>query len=142
MHWARTQQVISLSSAEAELHAICKAASEGLAIANMAAEMFMGLPLRLLTDSSAARGIVQRQGAGKVKHLDIKSLWVQERETMGDFEVVKVPRLENWSDLMTHHWTEVEGERHMEGMHVERRGRPVDPPRGGVKKHMTSTAPY
>ena len=85
---------------------------EVLAIANMAAEMFMGLPLRLLTDSSAARGIVQRQGAGKVKHLDIKSLWVQERETMGDFEVVKVPRLENWSDLMTHHWTEVEGERH------------------------------
>ena len=121
LHWSRTQQVISLSSAEAELHAICKCASEGLAIANMSSEMLMTLPLKLLTDSSAARGIVQRQGTGKVKHLDIKTLWVQERETNNDFSIVKVPRLENWSDLFTHHWSDVEGENHMIGMNVERR---------------------
>ena len=116
MHWSRTQQVISLSSAEAELHALCKAASEGLGIGYMAREMLMPIELRLLTDSSAARGIVQRQGAGKVKHLDIKSLWIQEREREKDLQVDKVPRLLNWSDLLTHHWSEAEGEAHLDGM--------------------------
>ena len=78
----------------------------------------------LLTDSSAAKGIVMRQGAGKVKHLDIKSLWIQERENIGDLKVLKVPRLENWSDLLTHHWTEPEGPRHLSGTSIVRRSRP------------------
>ena len=116
MHWSRTQQVISLSSAEAELHALCKAASEGLGVGYMAREMLMPIELRLLTDSSAARGIVQRQGAAKVKHLDIKTLWLQEREREKDLQVDKVPRLLNWSDLLTHHWSEAEGEAHLDGM--------------------------
>ena len=120
-HWSRTQQVISLSSAEAELHALCKCASEGLCVANMGKELMMGVSLKLLNHSSAARGIVQRQGAGKVKHLDVKSQWIQEREARADLAVLKVPRLENWSDLMTHHWTEVEVERHLSGMGVVRR---------------------
>ena len=121
MHWSRTQQVVSLSSAEAELHALCKAASEGLAASNMSHELYMPLELRLLTDSSAARGIVQRQGCGKVKHLDVKTLWIQERESSGDLTVVKVPRLENCSDLMTHHYTESEAQLHLTRMSVERR---------------------
>ena len=84
MHWSRTQQVVALSSAEAELHGLCKAASEGLAARNMSIELMAPLPLQLRTDSSAARGIIQRQGCGKVKHLDVKSLWIQEREAEGD----------------------------------------------------------
>ena len=79
------------------------------------------LPLRLLTDSSAARGIIQRQGCGKVKHLDVEALWIQERETLGDLTVVKVPRLENASDILTHHYTEAEAELHLSRLSVERR---------------------
>ena len=120
-HRSPTQQVISLSLAEAELHALCKCASEGLCVSNVSKELLMDLNLTLLTDSSAARGIVQRQSAGKVKDLDVKSLWIQERESTGDLSVLKILRLQNWSDLMTHHWTEVEGERHLSGMGVERR---------------------
>ena len=131
-HWSRTQQVVSLSSAEAELHALCKCASESLAVVNMAMEMYAFPALRLQTDSSAARGIVQRAGCGKVKHLDIKSLWVQEREKCGDFTTCKVPRATNWSDLMTHHWNETEGTNHMAGMNSERRARLPEPAaRGG-----------
>ena len=121
VHWARTQQVISLSSAEAELHALCKCASEGLAARNMSREFDHILPLCLYTDSSAARGIVQRQGAGKVKHLDVKTLWIQERESEGDLSCNKIPRLQNVSDLLTHHWSEAEGELHLTGMSVRRR---------------------
>ena len=86
----------------------------------------MGLEVKfeLLTDSSAAMGMVMREGAGRVKHLDIKSLWIQERESLGDLKVKKIPRLENWSDLLTHHWTEQEGLRHLGGMSIVRRSRP------------------
>ena len=120
-HWSRTQHVISLSSAEAELHGLCTCASEGLGVRNMMIEMNIGLPLQLFTDSSAARGIIQRQGAGRVKHLDIKSLWIQEREKVEDLSTHKIPRLSNWSDLLTHHWTDAEGERYLKGMNCERR---------------------
>ena len=77
LHWSRTQRVVSLSSAEAELHGLCKGASESLASMNMSHELYMPLLLRLLADSSAARGIIQTKGCGKVKHLDVKSLWIQ-----------------------------------------------------------------
>ena len=57
-HWSRTQQVVSLSSTEAELHALCKAASEGIAAKSTCREMGIVVKLKLLTDASAARGIV------------------------------------------------------------------------------------
>ena len=132
LHYSRTQQVVSLSSAEAELHGLCKAASEGLAASNMAAELYIPLPLRLLTDSSAARGIIQRAGCGKVKHLDVKSLWLQEREAKGDLSTVKIPSLQNCSDLLTHHYSEPEAVLHLARMSVERRRDINDAPaRGG-----------
>lgn len=121
--YSRTQQVVSLSSAEAELHAMCRAASEGLAAINMARELYQPMELKLKTDSSAARGIVQRSGCGKVKHLDVKTLWIQEREGCGDLTTVKIPRLQNISDFMTHHWSDAEATLHLSRMCVERRRR-------------------
>ena len=117
--WSRTQQVVSLSSAEAELHGLTKCASEGLAISQMSMELYKPLHLRILTDSSAARGIILRSGVGKVKHLDIKVLWIQEREARGDLQCVKVPRLQNCADLLTHHFTEAEGKLHLDNMGLQ-----------------------
>ena len=132
LSYSRTQQVVSLSSAEAELHGLCKADSEGLAAVNMAAELYTPMSLRLRTDSSAARGIVQRTGCGKVKHLDVKSLWLQESESNGDLVTEKIPRLQNCSDLLTHHFSETEADLHLARMSVERRRGLVDAPaRGG-----------
>ena len=122
--WSRTQQVVALSSGEAELHALCTCASEGLALRNICEDMGIEVKFEIWTDSSAAKGMVMRQGAGRVKHLDIKTLWIQEREKNGDLTVAKIPRLENVSDLLTHHWTEQEGLRHLNGMSVIRRSRP------------------
>ena len=119
MSWSRTQQVVSLSSAEAELHGLTKCASEGLAAANMSMELYSSLPLRILTDSSAARGIVLRSGVGKVKHLEVKSLWIQEREANGDLQWIKIPRQQNSANLLTHHYTEAEGKLHMGNMGLE-----------------------
>ena len=131
-HWSRTQQVVSLSSAEAELNGICKAAAEGLGAIHMAAEMFDPMKLEILTDASAARGVIQRQGAGRIKHLSVKQLCVQERESTGALKITKIPRIENYADLLTHHWTENEGAPMIAGMGLAIRGRSGEAPaRGG-----------
>ena len=52
MHWSRTQQTVALSSAEAELNAICKASQEGLAARYMSAELNSEHSLVVKTDAS------------------------------------------------------------------------------------------
>ena len=109
---------------------------------NIYEEIGLEVDFELLTDSSAAKGMIMRQGAGRVTHLDIKSLWIQEKEGQGDLKVLKIPRLENVSDLLTHHWSDQEGQRHLNGMAIERRSRPgaldSEPPPRGVMEHIDS----
>ena len=111
-HWSSTQATVALSSAEAELNALVKAASETLGIRNMLLEMGKEFEGRILTDSSAAKGIVSRVGCGKVKHLEARQLWVQEVVKQKRLQVRKVPREINISDALTHHWSSVDGSRH------------------------------
>ena len=73
-HWSRIQQNIALSSGEAELNAINKGAAEGLGALYMAGGLGEKMHLEMFTDSSAARGVIQRCGSGKIKHLQVKQL--------------------------------------------------------------------
>ena len=116
LHWSRTQQTIALSSAEAELNAMCKGGQEGLAAIIMAGEVGLNVTLRIRTDASAAVGIIQRQGSGRVKHLQIRQLWLQEKARNGEVHFSKIPRAVNFSDLLTHHWNEKDGNTHLTGM--------------------------
>ena len=113
IHWASTQANVALSSAEAELNAIVKACSEALGLRNMYSAMRRSLNINILTDSSAANGIVHRTGCGKVKHLAAKQLWVQEHVESKVIKVSKVGRESNPSDVLTHHWSAVDGYRHL-----------------------------
>ena len=45
-----------------------------------------------------------RQGVGKVRHLHVKQLWIQEAVAAGELVVVKVPRAENCADALTRAW--------------------------------------
>ena len=121
-HWSRTQANIALSSGEAELNAALKGGCEGLGVRSMCQEWGDPVGIRLYGDSSESKGILQRRGAGKMKHLSVKQLWMQEKVDKGEIDVVKIDRSKNISDLMTHHWTRSEGEVHMRGMGVEVRG--------------------
>ena len=111
-HWSSTQATIALSSAEAELNALVKAISESLGVQNMMKEMGKDLKFKVLTDSSAANGIVHRLGAGKVKHLEARQLWVQQVVSSKEVIVKKVPRDDNLSDALTHNWSCVDGQKH------------------------------
>ena len=113
-HWSSTQTVIALSSAEAELNAIVKMFSETIGLRNTLKDMGRVMTIVIYTDSSASNGMVHRVGCGKVKHLETRQLWIQEYVNNKAVGVMKIPRAENVSDALTHHWSAVDGSRHFE----------------------------
>ena len=71
---------MSLSSAEAELPGGAKGCSHAVGFEAMAADLGIQLDILLLTDASAALGIVRRGGLGNQKlHVDVTDLWLQEK---------------------------------------------------------------
>ena len=57
--------------------------------------------LSLKSDATAAIGITEREGLGKVRHLETADLWVQQRLRRSEFRISKVPGTENPSDVGT-----------------------------------------
>ena len=55
----------------------------------------------LYADSTAALGIAKRKGAGKLRHININTLWVQEVQDREGVTYRKVLGTENPADLMT-----------------------------------------
>ena len=102
-HWSSTQGVIALSSAEAELYGIVKAAVQGMGLVSVARDLGEELSMELYTDSSAAQGVCNRKGLGKVRHLDTNLLWVQDKVKSGELIIVKVFGERNPADLLTKH---------------------------------------
>ena len=99
--YCRRQKVVALSSAEAELYALVAASAETLALAAYAKDLGVELQCDLYCDSSAALGITQRAGIGKVRHLRTQGLWVQEVRVAGRIKYVKVLGAKNPADLLT-----------------------------------------
>ena len=52
-------------------------------------------------DSSAALAIADRKGSGKLRHINIRMLWIQEKQQRGDIELRKVDGSMNPADLYT-----------------------------------------
>ena len=107
----KVQSSIALSSAESELYAGCAGLVDGIQIATVL-RFLLGdehvcpndgsrVRLKLYCDSSAARGVMQRLGSGKIKHINIRHLWVQDLLKKRLFELNKVPTKHNVADLNT-----------------------------------------
>ena len=90
------------SSAEAELAAINQGAQEGLFLQAVMEEVGFGkIPVRVYSDSSAARAISHRSGAGKLKHVEIKQFWIQDLIRRKALTVWKVHAKDNIADILT-----------------------------------------
>lgn len=76
---SRTHRVVSLSSAEAEVYAACSAACDAILVAQMLT-FCTGLVVvcHHLIDSAAGRGIISRQGVGRVRRMSCRILWMQD----------------------------------------------------------------
>lgn len=55
------------------------------------------------TDASAAVGIVRKSGLGKLRHLTVRYLWLQDQVAAGNMALHKVRGLVNPADLVTKH---------------------------------------
>ena len=101
--WSSTQGPVSLSSGEAEFYGVVKAAGVTLGYQALLEDLGVKLPVRLWTDSTATIGICGRQGLGKLRHVDTRSLWIQQRVRDGSVELRKVRGEANPADLFTKH---------------------------------------
>ena len=101
MGLSRRQQVIATSSGEAEYYAMASGLSQGLLFKVVLEYFNFKVVARVLSDSSAARGIVKREGVGKIKHLSTRVLWAQQVVKLKEFLVSAVPTAENRADLGT-----------------------------------------
>ena len=52
-------------------------------------------------DSSAALGVVARRGVGKLRHVRVGQLWVQEKAESGELRYKKVRGTQNPADALT-----------------------------------------
>ena len=101
--WSKTQATIAQSSAESELLATVRGAAEGIGLISLGRDLGIEYLIRLHIDASAALGIIERRGVGRVRHLEVGSLWIQEQQLKKIIEMLKVPGLENPADLVTKH---------------------------------------
>ena len=68
---------------------------------SLLADFGIKIPMRVWTDSTASVGICSRQGLGKVRHLAVQELWVQQRIRNHDFALYKIAGEDNPADLFT-----------------------------------------
>ncbi|CAE7029215.1 GIP [Symbiodinium sp. CCMP2592] len=99
--YSRGLAMICLSSGEAEFNGGVMATSEGIFYKEVFSFLRIFLKLRVWLDSSAARGIYQREGVGKVRHLETKSLWVQQGLKERKFSLHAIATETNPSDIHT-----------------------------------------
>ncbi len=118
--WSSTQATVALSSGESELYSLTKGASQAIGLMALAADLGIAVNAKMHTDASATLGIVQRQGLGKLRHIGVQYLWLQERVRDGTMVVKKVAGIDNPADLMTKHLAAVDIERHIEHLNFER----------------------
>ena len=63
--------------------------------------IFSHIRLALCSDATAAIGIVDREGLGRVRHLATGDLWIQQRVRNGELSVSKWPGKDNVADIGT-----------------------------------------
>ena len=99
--WSRTQNNVTCSSAEAELIALVKCSAELLGMRSAMKDWGVESSGVVYADSSAALAIANRRGAGKLRHVNISALWIQEKQDLHQLEMRKILWTENPADLMT-----------------------------------------
>ena len=143
-HWSVTQKCITLSTGEAELSGCVKGAAEGLGLQALLADLGEEVPLELWTDSSAAIGIAKRSGIGRIRHLAVALLWLQEKVKNGELDLYKVLGEDNPADLMTKSMSRPSIDKHLKTMSFRREtGRAKSAPKvsSTMEPYLATTAP-
>jgi hypothetical protein len=74
---------------------------------------------RVHSDASAALGVVNRTGVGKLRHIRVQFLWIQDQVRLGELVVRKVAGADNQADVLTKNVDAVTLARHMKTLGYE-----------------------
>lgn len=102
--WSSTQSSPALSTCEAEYCAMVDGATRVLGLKAAAKELGIvveEVEVQIATDSSAAKSYASRRGAGRVRHVDVKQLWLQQAVAEGKFKLQKIDGTQNPADVLT-----------------------------------------
>ena len=99
--WSSTQRVIALSSGEAEYYGMVRGGAEGLGTRSILEDMGINMKIKLSEDSTAAKGIADRTGLGKVRHIEVNQLWIQEKVRNKLITLIRVDGNINLADALT-----------------------------------------
>ena len=101
--WASTQSVIALSSGEAKFYAIVRGASIGLGMQSLLDDSGERSRVKILTDATTGKSLAARRGLGKVRHIEVSELWIQQKVRDNKIELTKIKGTFNLADLFTKH---------------------------------------
>ena len=96
-----TQSVRALSTAESEFYEVTKGSAHSLHSQAILKGFGVTVEGDVLSDANAGIGIASRQGCGRLKHLEVKWLWVQEKVSEKALRMRRHPRETNVADLAT-----------------------------------------
>ena len=123
--WASTQNVIALSTGEAEFYAIVRGASLGLGMKSLLEDLGETARVKVLTDATTGKSLASRRGLGKVRHIEVSELWSQQKVQDNKIELTKIKGTFNPADMFAKHvekdktdlMVEALGGMHMGGRH-------------------------
>ena len=93
--------------------AVVKLSCELIGITQLLDDWGINVSGQAHVDSTAALGVVKRKGNGKMRHVRVGMLWIQQLEEAGDIRYVKVDGATNPADLMTKSMTAATTEKHL-----------------------------
>ena len=103
------QSTVSISISEAELMAMTYMTAEAIMVCNVC-KFLLGRTSRevdefmdfiVYTDSSSAKALAQRRGVGRLKHVDLRHLWIQSCVRQKLVRLKKIGTVNNVADLNT-----------------------------------------
>ena len=92
---------VAQSSGEAEYYAMARASAEGLGIQAIMDDLGYEAMVRIWVDSSCAKSIASRAGLGKIRHMEVKFLWIQDAVKEKRIQVWKIRGDSNPADNLT-----------------------------------------
>ena len=112
---SRTQQTVTLSSAEAELMALSSGMAEALHVQQLLEELQTGMCtttfsynnpnkkcITLYTDSTSATSLASKLGVNRrSRHIALRYLWIQDLRQSGEVDIKRVTTHENPADIYT-----------------------------------------
>ena len=119
--WSSTQKTIALSSGEAELTAVIKCSCECIGMVQLAEDWGLTIEADVLVDSTAALGVVNRKGAGRLRHVRVGKLWIQQVQEDGDLRYRKVKGTQNPADMITKYLASSEVNKYLEILGIDTR---------------------